>query len=264
MKNTCNDFNELGYDGIADYYEKWCEGDPAYFPSLRFYRELLQGFSGPFLEIGVGTGRIALEVLKRQSVLVTGIDLSERMLNICRFKYNKLQNSGSLVGKLELFKGSMDTVNLCLPYQVVYIPFRTIGHILDDEQLKRLFIKVRSVLVPGGYFIFDHYVFDIQWAREHNNKPIPMYSDKDLMLTDRYRYDFDQGLMDCSICNGDKELQRFLFRWIEPETFRTISARTGFTVDKVYGGFDFSPWNGDSKNQIWVLKKSYQKNEQLY
>ena len=66
------------YDGLADIYDIWSQGDPAAAPSLTFYVECMSMNHGARVELGVGTGRIAIPVLKRGGSL-TGVDISPRM-----------------------------------------------------------------------------------------------------------------------------------------------------------------------------------------
>lgn len=82
MKNISN--KNSSYVGIAFLYEKWCTGDAGYASSLLFYVDYLKKMKGPFLELGIGTGRIALEIIKSCPNHIVGIDISKNMLDICQ------------------------------------------------------------------------------------------------------------------------------------------------------------------------------------
>lgn len=256
MANLYTDLENV-YEGIANEYECWCTGDDNYVPSLKFYLEYLEAHNGPFLELGIGTGRIALEAIKSHSKHIVGVDASANMLKICEEKYKKLQGDSSVVGTLQLIEEKIENIEFFEKFEVVYLPFRTVGHIMTDSELEHVFKKVYNALLPDGRFVLDHYIFQKEWAEMHNDVDIPMYSnpEKDITITDHYLYDFERGVMDCSIKLNERVIQTFNFRWIHPEVIRQAAFLAGFTIDKVYGDFDKSEFAKDSFNQIWILRK---------
>lgn len=243
------------YDGIASWYEKWCTGDEAYEQTLQFYLDYLKNQEGSFLELGIGTGRIALEIIRQQPKRIVGVDISKNMLEQCERKYLQLKLRNELHGSLELVHERMENISFHQEFQTVYLPFRTVGHLLTDEKLELLFLRVYQALRPDGIFVLDHYIFQKEWAVEHNDIDIIMYEDEKEIIADHYIYDFNRGLMDCSIKRNDVIVQKFMFRWIEPATINKIAKKTGFVVQSIYGDFDKRPWNHESVNQIWVLRK---------
>lgn len=248
--------NEMGnYDGISIFYERWCTGDVSYEPSLEFYQKFLRNQLGPFLELGIGTGRIALEILQKQSADITGVDVSLNMLAECRRKYDERKERNLICGKLTLRNVRMENMDFHSEFQTVYLPFRTVGHLMTDQLLDRVFERVYEALMPGGYFVLDHYMFSREWAENHNDIDILMYEKEGIRIFDHYHYDFERKLMECSIKKNGKVIQEFLFRWIEPATIRGSALRTGFQIEELYGEFDGSAWTEESNNQIWILKK---------
>lgn len=249
--------SENGYDGIADEYEQWCTGDDSYEPSLKFYLEYLEVHSGPFLELGIGTGRIALEAIQSNSKHIVGVDISANMLKKCEEKYKSLKKDSAVAGTLQLIKMRIEDITFCEEFEVVYLPFRTVGHIMTDPDLEQVFQKIYKALLHGGSFVLDHYVFQKEWAETHNNVDILMYSDpeKGATIKDRYLYDFDREVMECSVKLNETVVQTFRFRWIHPETIKQAALCAGFAIDKVYGDFDKREFSKDSFNQIWILRK---------
>ena len=81
--------NSALYDGfIADYYDE----SPIVrgrLSDVAFYRDAVHEFGDPVLELGCGTGRIAL-ALAEAGHRVTGLDISERMLERCNQKRSGL------------------------------------------------------------------------------------------------------------------------------------------------------------------------------
>src|SRR5437763_718991 len=71
------------YDPLAEVYDRWASGDPASIPCRDFYVDLCRQTSGTILELGIGTGRIALDVACTEHP-VFGVDVSRTMLAECQ------------------------------------------------------------------------------------------------------------------------------------------------------------------------------------
>jgi len=236
------------YSGIAEHYENWCTGDNSYSPAASFYLNYLADYTGVFVELGVGTGRIAIPLSNRVNVSVYGIDSCEAMLEQCRTKMSP-ETALTLI--------NADFLNFELPCKadIVYMPFRTIGHILNNTDLYTLFDCVYCNLKPKGLFIFDHYMFSKEWAVLHNNVDILMYKNNHKIITDRYNYDFTNKIMHCEIsCNG-VVVTRFDFRWFDVDEINETYPNYGFSCMDLMGDFDKSVWTTGSPNQIWVLRR---------
>src|SRR5271155_3450618 len=72
---------EVSYSVIADCYEVWSADETADIP---FYVDLAREADGPIVELGVGSGRVAVAVAEATGKCVTGIDLSHAMLEQAR------------------------------------------------------------------------------------------------------------------------------------------------------------------------------------
>jgi SAM-dependent methyltransferase len=156
---------------------------------------------------------------------------------------------------------------------VFFLPFRTIGHFVTRDERQRVFKQVFDCLAPGGRFVFDHYVPDLDWARENQSRPLQMFKaaqSADLEIWDTYQFDFNRGLMNCFVeirrnnsGTADAQLQgaagrstvAFTFSWLATDEVREIAAATGFEVESLYGDFDEGPFNAQSEQQIWVLRR---------
>lgn len=124
------------YDGfIADYYDE----SPMVRGRTRdvsFYRDAVHEFGDPVLELGCGTGRIAL-ALAAAGHRVTGLDISERMLERCNQKRAGLPREAR--ERVHLVQGDMTRFDLGEKFRVVIIPFRPMQHLLElDEQISCL------------------------------------------------------------------------------------------------------------------------------
>ena len=239
------------YTNIAAYYEKWCEGDVAYLPCGAFYMEYLRGRRGVAAELGVGTGRIALPLSRQKGLKVYGVDNCPEMLAKCKEKMTPDAD-------LELLLSDFLSFRLPEPADIIYMPFRTIGHILTDGGLRALLIQVNRNLKPGGLFLFDHAMFDRRWAAEDDGKQVVMYEDSRIRIVNQDFFDFEKNTAHCTVAVNGAIAEEFDFRWIEPRVIGALLPPCGFVCEKLYGDFDDTAWTEESPNQIWVLKKRAQ------
>ena len=241
------------YDNLSEIYEKWSSGDAVYKDTKHFYvNALSQMHEGNFLEIGIGTGRISLAVIENTPVSITGVDISEKMLHICQKYY---LNMRFRCGALTLCLCDATSLPFCGQFDGAFMPFRTIGHLLTDEALQAMLEGVLRALKPGGWFLFDHYVFNRRWAEDHNDVPILMYQDDKMTIKDLYHYNFARGYLHCQVLVNDQVVESFDFRWLDPDAIRSYAHKIGFEIYTVLGEFDGSPWDEHAFEQIWLLRK---------
>ena len=68
---------KVPYDDFADIYDTWCDSAPITRENKPFYVELLVEAEGPVAELGVGNGRICVEVARRGKPIF-GVDSSAK------------------------------------------------------------------------------------------------------------------------------------------------------------------------------------------
>jgi ubiquinone/menaquinone biosynthesis C-methylase UbiE len=251
------------YDLLAEIYDVWATADPACVPSRDFYVQLCSETEGSVIEIGVGTGRIAIDVARKHKKII-GLDISSSMLERCQQK----AKVAGVLERVKLIQGDIRSPSFVQQAELVVFPFRSIGHLLTLEDKKRVLSEIFNQLAPGGRFVFDHYIFDESWARSHDGVARLMYSHlsdgEGLFIWDTYRYDYANQQMDCFIiverCDRygkvfSKTYCPLSFSWIYPEQIRKMALEIGFEVEALYGDFSYSDFNDQSRNQIWFLRR---------
>lgn len=252
------------YDFLAEIYDLWSEADPAYWPTFNFYSNLAKNIEGNCVEIGAGTGRIAIEVARRKRIQC--VDCSPKMLEKLEAKARK----AGVYDNISIQIASADNFVCDKPPNLIYFAFRSFGHLLTyDEKLRALY-HINEMLNTGGCFVFDHYIFNESWAKRYDRVQRLMCKKRDikggtLFIYDTYIYDFDNRLMDCTITvektDADNNVIRvnkipMQFSWIEPENIRILLAEAGFHDVKLYGGFNCEKFDENSQNQIWIVTKT--------
>jgi SAM-dependent methyltransferase len=137
-------------EGAERFYDLFGEKD-----DVEFYVAQAKKHGGRALELGVGTGRLAIQ-LARAGVETWGIDTSSHMLRAAEASVSK--ENPEVRARLHLSLG--DAVDFSLPqrFDVVYFPSCSFDHILDPSQQRAALLNVRRHLAPGGSYVFDLYL----------------------------------------------------------------------------------------------------------
>lgn len=262
------------YDSfIADYYDE----SPIVRGRTRdvaFYRDAVHEYGDPVLELGCGTGRITL-ALAEAGHRVTGLDISERMLERCNQKRAELPTEAR--ERVHLVQGNMVRFDLGEKFRVVIIPFRPMQHLLEiDEQVACLESVRRHLRAEGrqfgersGKLILD--VFQTDAERMHD----PSYQEEGLVaeyaMPDGRRVKIAERVkafhraqqrndveMIFYVTDARGKEERMVFAWTLRYFFRYevehLLARCGFRVSAVYGDFDRSPLVDTSPEMIFVAE----------
>ena len=139
---------------IAARYETlWPElFDPAVVePAVGFLAELAA--TGPALEFGVGTGRIAIP-LRRRNVRVHGIELSSAMVAQLR-----AQPGGADIG---VTVGDFATATAGGLFALVYLLRNTITNLTSQDEQVQAFGNATAHLQPGGCFVVENYIPELR------------------------------------------------------------------------------------------------------
>ena len=104
---------------------------------------------GPALELGIGTGRIALPLAAR-GVRVDGVDLSQPMVDQLRAKPGGEQ--------LDVTIGDFAELDLPGRYRLVYVVFNSFFNLLTQDEQVRCFERVGAHLTDDGVFVIEAYV----------------------------------------------------------------------------------------------------------
>ena len=105
---------------------------------------------GPVVELGVGTGRIAVPTAAA-GVRVIGVDASAEMLAVAAEQLEL----GGVAGLVDLRHGDLREPPVEGEFPLVTIPFRTLLHMETDRDRRAALEAARRLLSPGGRFVFD-------------------------------------------------------------------------------------------------------------
>lgn len=132
---------------VAKYYDN----NPNMPKDVPFYQERVPSPAASVLELGCGTGRVAMALIPH-CAYYQGIDLSPAMLNLCR---QKLAQSGISPAKARADEGDITDFDLGRRFDFLIAPFRVLQNLETDAQVDGLFRCIHKHLAPGGTCILN-------------------------------------------------------------------------------------------------------------
>jgi SAM-dependent methyltransferase len=231
---------------------------------VRFYCQVTRQYGDPVLELGCGTGRIALAIAET-GYRVVGLDISGRMLERAEEKRRALRVETR--ERVHLVQADMTNFDLGEKFRSIIIPFRPFQHLLEAEEQIHCLQSVRRHLAPGGRLIVDFFqtsaarIHDPIFLKEHLLAEYEMSEGRRVKLYERvtaYRRAVQQNDVEMIFrvkhANGREETLimawplRYFFRY----EVEHLLARCGFKVEALYGNFDRSPLGDESPEMIFV------------
>ncbi|UCG27897.1 MAG: methyltransferase domain-containing protein [Bacteroidales bacterium] len=156
MKNYSEypDFIARFYDIIYEKVRTGVDND--------FFVNKASRCKGKILELGVGTGRLYLDALKKGADIY-GIDVSPSMIKVLHQKMNPAERYRVWV---------QDAVRLetDMRFDLIIAPFRMFSHVIEIEDQLMLLNRVEEHLNPGGQFIFDLFIPNLRLLQEGINQ----------------------------------------------------------------------------------------------
>jgi SAM-dependent methyltransferase len=252
--------------GARAHYEDALYYDLAYKRrrhDVRFYLELGLQHGGPVLELGVGTGRVAL-ALAQAGVEVLGIEPVPEMLAHAQKKAQALPKAARAL--LTLQKGDARTLRLNRRFKLVTAPFNVFMHLYTRVDLERALAAALAHLAPRGRLVFDVSMPDLAAM---NRRPSRLYRGREVLhpgTGQRYAYleafEYDavrqvqlvsmvfQNLSDLADVKTLPLSQRAWF----PCELEALLHYNGFRIEHMWGDFNKSALAGDSESQIIVAR----------
>jgi SAM-dependent methyltransferase len=228
------------YDAIAELYDPW---SASVVEDVAFYLEEARRSGGPVVELGVGTGRIAVPIAA-DGIRVIGVDSSRAMLDVCARR-------AALAGvDVDLRVGDLREPPVHEPVPLVICPFRSLLHMHTDEDRRRALRSVHELLVPDGHFVFDVFTptpDDI--AKTHEQ-----WLEREPGIFERAVWDERERTLTLTV-RGENGETTMALAWLAPDEWRALLEDEGFQVEACYGWFDRSRYTG-GEDTVWITRRS--------
>jgi SAM-dependent methyltransferase len=202
---------------------------------------------GAALELGIGTGRIALP-LARRGVRVHGIDLSTAMVARLRAKPG--------AGDIGVTVGDFATTTVDETFSVAYLVFNTIMNLTTQDEQVACFRNAAAHLEPGGCFVIEVMVPELQRL-----PPGETYRPFTVTAT---RLGFDeydvvaQGLVShhYRVVDGALDVVSVPFRYVWPAELDLMARLAGMTLRERWAGWKREPFTSESTSHVSVWQKT--------
>jgi SAM-dependent methyltransferase len=226
-------------EAAADMFER-AVVDPAV--------ELLANLAGDgaALELGIGTGRIALPLARRR-VRVHGIDLSEAMVARLRAK------PGS--EDIDVTIGDFATSTVEGTFSLAYLVFNTIGNLTTQDEQIACFQNVAAHLEPGGCFVIEVGVPRLQQL-PLGETILPFDVSETHLGLDEYDV-VNQGLVShhYTKVDGTFEKSSLPLRYVWLSEFDLMARLAGITLRERWGGWNREPFTNESAKHVSIWEK---------
>lgn len=241
--------DEDGYFGeaIAATYDD--DEDPMFSaevvdPTVDFLARLAG--DGPALELGIGTGRIALPLAAR-GVSVHGIDLSSEMIARLRAK-----PGGEGIG---VTIGDFSTAKADGTFRLAYLVFNTISNVTTQDGQVAVFRNVAEHLEPGGLFVIEVGIPEL--------RRLPMGERYVIFDFDEHHWGIDeydvanQGLISHHFTarNGTIEKSSGPFRYVWPSELDLMAKMAGLELRERWADWNREPFTSESTKHVSVWQK---------
>jgi SAM-dependent methyltransferase len=217
-------------------------------PVVSFLADLA-GDGGAALELGIGTGRIALP-LSRRRVRVHGIDLSSAMVDGLRAKPG--------ADDILVTIGDFATTRVEGTFRVVYLVFNTIMNLTTQDEQVACFGNAAAHLEPGGCFVVEVMIPQLQRLPPGETLRPAALTPTQLILDE---YDMaSQGLVShhyvASGRDSQLELTSIPFRYVWPSELDLMARLAGMKLRERWSGWRRQPFTSNSVSQVSVWEKT--------
>jgi len=228
---------------VAGVYDEWhSEYDPLAIDALA---ELAQ--NGKALELGIGTGRIALPLSER-NVEVYGIDAAPSMISRLRSKPG--------ADRITVTQGSFADVSVEGEFALVYVVFNTFFALSSQEEQVRCFRNVAARLTRGGCFVIEAFVPDLT-RFDHGQANWATKVTEDVVELDVGRHDQATQRVTSQkvvITDGNVRLYPVQIRYAWPSELDLMAQLAGMRLRERWSSWKREPFTSESGKHISIYQ----------
>ena len=246
------DFDDATYgEAFADIYDDWYAEVSDIEATVATLRQL--GGNGRYLELGVGTGRLAL-ALAATGAQVTGIDSSRAMLD--RLEANAHQREIS--NRMEIVHGDMVEDLPSGPFEVVFVAYNTVFSLRSPVRQAQLFNAGAARLAPGGVFVVEAVVPDPQQPPGGTVGVRSLSADRVVLSVDLH--DPEHQLVDGQFVEftetGGVRLRPWSIRYSYPHELDAMAGAAGLSLQARWSDMHQSPFDESSDGHVSLYSSS--------
>ena len=199
---------------------------------------------GPVLELGIGTGRIAVP-LSRRGVQVHGIELAPAMVAQLRTK----------TSEIEVTIGDFANTTAAGRFSLVYLVYNTITNLTTQDEQVECFRNAAAHLEPGGRFVIENYIPHLQRLPPGETKYVFDATPTHVGIEE---YDVAAQLAvshHWSVVDGVLRVSSSTHRYLWPAELDLMACMAGLELRERWAGWDRSPFTAESRSHLSVWQK---------
>jgi SAM-dependent methyltransferase len=232
-------------DLISGVYDEWYGGDMEDAVSLLVS---LAG-NGPALELGIGTGRVALPLAHR-GVEVHGMDASEAMVGRLREKPGGAEVPVTI--------GDFAEVGVEGRFSLVYVVANTFFALLTQEDQLRCFENVARKLDDGGVFVIEAFVPDLsRFTGDQATRTGRVGTDEVVLECSRHNPVSQRVDSQTVVIREDEtRLYPVSLRYAWPSELDLMARLAGLRLRERHGGWNGEPFTAVSGSHVSVYERA--------
>ncbi len=232
-------------DRGADLYDDWYQDLPSTKDCVERLAELAG--EGPVLELGVGTGRLALPLAER-GLEVHGLDSSSAMLAVLRAKPGGERVRASV--------GDMAEVAVAGRFSLVFVAINTILLLASREEQVRCFASVAGRLAEGGVFVVEAQLPDANLLRDEQSLRVRRVTVDSVLLAASRLDPATQRMASqhAQISQDGVRLVPGVLRWAWPADLDLMARLAGLRLRERWGGWRREPFTASSRWNVSVYE----------
>ena len=250
-----------GWDEYAAFYD-WENARTLGRKDVPFWKRIAASVDGPVLELGCGTGRLSLPLVRAGASLV-GVDRSAPMLAKAARRGKRLPRTGRgpQCSGLRLVRADIRALPFAAgEFHAVIAPYGMLQSLICERDLQATLVSVARVLEPGGLFGIDLVPDVPRWPEYSDRVQLrgPSAGGKQVTLIESVRQDprrkltiFTQRYRERRGRTSAEHCFDLIFRTLPIPQMTKRLERAGFEIEAVLGDYRGRPW--DRRADVWVI-----------
>jgi SAM-dependent methyltransferase len=213
-------------------------------PAVSFLADLAG--TGAALELGIGTGRLALP-LSQRGIRVQGIELSPAMVAQLKSKPGG--------DNIAVTIGDFATTKVDGSFKVAYLVRNTIANLTTQDEQVECFRNVAAHLEPGGCFVIEVYIPELrrlppgETVHAFTVTPTHLgFEEYDVATQIAYSHHY-------WVVDGQLETFSAPFRYVWPSELDLMARLAGMTLRERWSGWEREPFTSESRSHVSVWEK---------
>jgi SAM-dependent methyltransferase len=236
-------------DGFADVYDDWY-ADVTDVASTVARMVGLAGSNGRILELGVGTGRLAVP-MAAAGLDVVGVDSSAAMLGKLAERDGEQQIDSVLANMVDELPDG--------PFDAVLVAYNTIFNVLGDGEQQRLFHQVTERLAPDGVFVVEAFVPDFDASDDASKVSVRSMAVDHVVLSvsvSRPEAQLAEGQFVEFSEAGGVRLRPWSIRWATPAQLDDMALAAGLRLDERLADMAGAPFVTSSAQHVSIYRRA--------